>query len=123
MFITLRFFFDNFHRYCEVEKLSNERESTLITLRTAADNNESRLCGELKLLSQQKEEMELNYKRLQWQLSDNQMEKEKEVEKYVFDKQFIFSYSGIYILFNFMLSCPKFCFLDFSNSFSDIVRR
>lgn len=68
-------------RYCELEKLSNEREGILTTLKIAADNSEMKLREDLKIALQQKEEMELNYKRLQWQITDMQVANDKQVQR------------------------------------------
>lgn len=68
-------------KYSEMEKLSNEREGVLKNLKEAADTNEAKLHNELLSLQKRKEEMEVENKRLQWDLSDKVREMNKEFER------------------------------------------
>ena len=67
-----------------MEKLSNEREINIASLRSAADSHELKLSDELKVVRQEREELELTVKRLQWHISDVEAEKEKTVEMWAF---------------------------------------
>lgn len=53
----------------------------LTVLREATEETEKKLSDDLKSLQQQKEQLELTLKRTQWQMTDHNVEKTKEIEK------------------------------------------
>ena len=68
-------------RYCDIERLTNERERMFNGLKLSADKNEQKLCMQVKLLQQKCEECELTLKRTEWDFTDQLNGKKSELQQ------------------------------------------